>query len=699
MRLPDSFLDELRTRLSLSQVVGRKVAWDLRKSNQAKGDWWAPCPFHQEKTASFHVDDRKGFYYCFGCQAKGNLFGFVQETENVSFIEAVEILATEAGMQMPARDPKAAERADRESQLRDVVEQAQRWFRMQLSTNAAAGARDYLKGRGLGGRDAERFGLGFAPDASDALLTHLREAGVSDDLIEGAGLMVPAADGRGARDRFIHRIVFPIRDGRDRVIAFGGRAMSPNAKAKYLNSPETELFDKGANLYNLGPARAAAGKGQPLIVAEGYMDVIALVRAGFEAAVAPLGTAVTEAQLRLLWRLSPEPIVALDGDAAGQRAGLRVADLALPLIEAGQSLRFALLPEGQDPDDLIRAAGPDAMGRVIDGARAMIDLLWTRETEGRQFDSPERRATLDRDLRAMVRRVKDASLRKHYAREVARRRAELFGYDDAPDPSTYDGPYAPDDGRHDPADPGPSWDAAFAPPADPGPYPDDGWAAAAPPPRSAGGRRAGARGPNGRRDRFAAATAHAETRASLLASGGLRPETVLEQVALAGLAGHPPLLDEFTEALETTEWSIPDYADLAAALLLVDPAGDVAAVRRQVEASGTVRTLETLMAQRHVANSPAVRADLDGVRACVHDAFAKIGARACAERERREALEDFEGGADEALTWRLAEASRRREATQRAPRAEIGTSENTEALSDYLQGLLDTKVWEKTRRK
>ncbi|MGB3554237.1 MAG: DNA primase, partial [Jannaschia sp.] len=427
MRLPDSFLDDLRSRLSLSTIVGRRVVWDMRKTNQAKGDWWAPCPFHQEKTASFHVDDQKGFYYCFGCQAKGNLFGFVQETENVGFMEAVEILAREAGMPMPARDPKAAEKADRRSQLIEVCEAAARWFRMQFATGAAGAARDYLRGRGLSSATVERFGIGFAPDKSDALRTHLMAQGVAIDLIEGAGLAVPAEEGRSARDRFIHRIVFPIHDPRGRVIGFGGRAMNPNARAKYLNSPETDLFDKGANLYNLGPARQAVGKGAAFVVAEGYMDVIALHQAGFEGAVAPLGTAVTDRQLQAMWRVGPEPVIALDGDAAGRQAGLRVADLALPLMRAGQSLRFAILPEGRDPDDLIRENGREAMQAVLDDARPALSLLWQRETEGRSFDSPERRAMLDRDLRAMVRRIEDPSLRRHYADEVARLRSELFG--------------------------------------------------------------------------------------------------------------------------------------------------------------------------------------------------------------------------------------------------------------------------------
>ncbi|HBM60240.1 MAG TPA: DNA primase, partial [Citreicella sp.] len=303
MSLPPGFLDELRNRTSLAQVVGRKVLWDNRKSNQAKGDLWAPCPFHQEKSASFHVDDRKGFYYCFGCHAKGDAISFVRETENVEFMEAVEILAREAGLTMPARDPQAAQKADRRAQLSEVMEQAVRWFRLQLRTAAATEARAYLDRRGLKADVQDRFELGFAPDGWRNLWEHLRAQGVAEDLILGAGLAKPPD--RGAPyDVFRHRIMFPIRDGRGRAIAFGGRAMDPNDNAKYLNSPETELFDKGRSLYNHAPAREAAGKGQPLIVAEGYMDVIALSEAGFAASVAPLGTAVTEHQLALLWRIT-----------------------------------------------------------------------------------------------------------------------------------------------------------------------------------------------------------------------------------------------------------------------------------------------------------------------------------------------------------------------------------------------------------
>lgn len=425
MNLPSGFLDELRTRLSLSRVVGRKVVWDARKSNPGKGDMWAPCPFHQEKTASFHVDDRKGFYYCFGCHAKGDAISFVRETENVGFPEAVEILAREAGMAMPARDPGAVEAADRRSTLAEVMEQAVQVYRLQLRTGAAAEARAYLERRGLSDAAIARWDIGFAPDARQGLFRALTAKGVAPDLIAEAGLT--AADDAGTPyDRFRGRIIFPIRDARGRAISLGGRAMDPNARAKYLNGPETPLFDKGRSLFNLGPAREASGKGKPLVVAEGYMDVIALAEAGF-AAVAPLGTAVTEEQLALIWRIADEPIIALDGDKAGIRAALRVVDLALPLLEAGRGLRFALLPEGMDPDDLIRARGPAAMQAVLDQAVPMVRLLWQRETEGKSFDSPERKAALDKVLRAATARIKDDSLRAHYGEDLRRLRWELFG--------------------------------------------------------------------------------------------------------------------------------------------------------------------------------------------------------------------------------------------------------------------------------
>ncbi|SNR52838.1 DNA primase [Paracoccus sediminis] len=427
MTLPPGFLDEIRNRVPISRVIGKKVVWDLRKSNQARGDWWAPCPFHQEKSASFHCDDQKGYYYCFGCQAKGDAIRFLREADGMEFIEAVTLLAAEAGLQMPQPDPRARERSDRRTRLLDVTEAACRWFRLQLQTGAAAEARDYLARRGLDADALERFEIGFAPDSRTALTAALRDKGFNETLIVESGMAVKPDGGGAAYDRFRGRIIFPIRDGQGRCIGFGGRAMDPDARAKYLNSPETPLFDKGRNLYNLGPARAAIAKGQRLVVAEGYMDVIALARAGFEGAVAPLGTAITEDQLRLMWRISPEPVIALDGDAAGQRAARRLIDLALPITGPGQALRFVVLPAGQDPDDLIKAAGPAAMGALLDGARPLVDLLWSRETEGQVFDSPERKAALDKRLKDAIARIPDDLTRNHYAEELRRKRWDLFG--------------------------------------------------------------------------------------------------------------------------------------------------------------------------------------------------------------------------------------------------------------------------------
>lgn len=426
MSLPPGFLDELRNRIPISRVIGRKVIWDQRKSNQARGDWWAPCPFHQEKSASFHCDDQKGFYYCFGCQAKGDVLTFMREAEGMEFMDAVKALAAEAGLSMPEQDPRAKEKSDRRSQLLEVTEAAARWFRLQLQTGAAAQARDYLNRRGLDEAALERFQIGFAPNDRHALTGALREKGFDEKLIIESGMSIRPDNGGAAYDRFRDRIIFPIRDGRDRCIGFGGRAMDPNARAKYLNSPETPLFDKGRNLYHIGPARAAVSKGQRLIVVEGYMDVIALARAGFEGAVAPLGTAITEEQLRLMWRINPEPIIALDGDAAGQRAAQRLIDLALPLTGPGQALRFVILPAGQDPDDLIKNAGAGAMQQVLDQARPLVDLLWAREIEGQVFDSPERKAALDRRLQEAIGRIPDELTRRHYSDEIRKKRRELF---------------------------------------------------------------------------------------------------------------------------------------------------------------------------------------------------------------------------------------------------------------------------------
>lgn len=431
MSLPNGFLDELRSRICLSDVVGRKVQWDLRKSNQARGDMWAPCPFHQEKTASFHVDDNKGFYYCFGCQAKGDAIGFIKETENVNFIEAVEILASEVGLQMPEFDPKSKEKADRNKILLEIMEQSVNFFRLTLNSNQGKHALEYLKKRGLSSDAIERFEIGFAPADQTTLTQKLIDKGYDLDAIIETGMSVKSDESNRLYDRFRGRIMFPIRDSRGRCIAFGGRSLDPAARAKYLNSPETPLFDKGSNLYNLVSARSAVGRGEPLIVAEGYMDVIALDSGNFNGAIAPLGTAITEKQLQLMWRISPEPIIALDGDKAGLRAAYRLIDLSLPLLRTGKALRFSIMPEGKDPDDLIRNEGASAFKNLIDEAVPMVDLIWKRETEGKSFDSPERRAGLDKSLSDVIALIKDKNLKNHYRDALFQARRQFFGRQNA----------------------------------------------------------------------------------------------------------------------------------------------------------------------------------------------------------------------------------------------------------------------------
>jgi len=427
MSLPNGFLDELRSRICLSDVVGRKVQWDLRKSNQARGDMWAPCPFHQEKTASFHVDDNKGFYYCFGCQAKGDAIGFIKETENVNFIEAVEILASEVGLQMPEFDPKSKEKADRNKILLEIMEQSVNFFRLTLNSKQGKHALEYLKKRGLYADAIERFEIGFAPADQTILTQKLIDKGYDLDAIIETGMSAKSDEGNRIYDRFRGRIMFPIRDSRGRCIAFGGRSLDPAARAKYLNSPETPLFDKGSNLYNLVSARSAVGRGEPLIVTEGYMDVIALDSGNFNGAIAPLGTAITEKQLQLMWRISPEPIIALDGDKAGLRAAYRLIDLSLPLLKTGKALRFSIMPEGKDPDDLIRNEGASLFKNLIDEAVPMVDLIWRRETEGKSFDSPERRAGLDKSLSDVIALINEKNLKNHYRDALFQARRQFFG--------------------------------------------------------------------------------------------------------------------------------------------------------------------------------------------------------------------------------------------------------------------------------
>ncbi len=413
MAFPPGFLDELRARVSLSDVVGRKVSLKRRSGSEYAG----LCPFHNEKTPSFTVNDKKGFFHCFGCGAHGDAVGFVMKTEGLSFPESVEKLAREVGLPVPRATPVERERAERVATLQQVVEEAARWFQKQLRLPVGRHGLDYLRGRGLSDATVDDFRLGFAPDSRDGLLAHLKREGVPVDKIVEAGLAIQPEDRREPYDRFRGRVMFPINDRRGRVIAFGGRVMG-QGEPKYLNSPETPLFHKGANLYCLDRARQAATRDQPVIVAEGYMDVIALHGAGFTGAVAPLGTALTEGQLAELWKLTDEPYLCFDGDNAGRRAASRAAERALPLLRAGKSLRFLALPAGEDPDSLIRSRGADAIRRSLDLARPLVDLVWSLDTEGRPADTPERRASVQRAVEQRVDTIADPVVRDYYRAEM-----------------------------------------------------------------------------------------------------------------------------------------------------------------------------------------------------------------------------------------------------------------------------------------
>ncbi|QFY60730.1 DNA primase [Rhizobium grahamii] len=429
MRFSNSFLDEIRDRVPISDVIGRRVSWDKRKTNVPRGDYWACCPFHGEKSPSFHCEDRKGRYHCFGCGVTGDHFRFLTELEGLSFPEAVQQIADMAGVSMPVADPVMERREKERTSLLDVMELATKFFQDQLQTALGARARAYLRDRGLTGRTIETFRLGFAPDSRNALKEFLAGQGVAKEQIEACGLVVHGPDIPVSYDRFRDRIMFPILSSREKVIAFGGRAMSPDAPAKYLNSNETELFHKGNVLYNFARARRATqgANGEGTIIAvEGYIDVIALHQAGVENAVAPLGTALTENQLELLWKMTPQPVLCFDGDGAGIRAANRAADLALPHIKPGRTVRFALLPDGKDPDDLVRNEGRAPFDKVMSQAKPLAEMIWSREINAGQFETPEAKAELEARLRQLVSVIADENVRRHYQQDIRDRLNGFF---------------------------------------------------------------------------------------------------------------------------------------------------------------------------------------------------------------------------------------------------------------------------------
>ncbi len=536
MAFPPEFLEEIRARVALPGVIGRRVKL-TRRGREHVG----LCPFHNEKTPSFTVSDDKGFFHCFGCGAHGDVITFITRTEGLSFLETVERLAGEAGLPMPRETPAERTAARRRAGLLEVLEAVASWFEAQLAESTGAPARAYLARRGVQPETGRAFRLGFAPDRRGALREALHAKGIDDEQLAEAGLIKRPEGGGTPRDYFFDRVIFPITDRRGRVIAFGGRAMG-DSPAKYLNSPETPLFHKGRVLYNLARARQAAHDTGELIVVEGYMDVIALAQAGFRAAVAPLGTALTEEQIAGLWRLTNEPILCLDGDAAGRRAGYRAALRALPGLRPDTSLRFAILPAGDDPDSLVRTQGAVAMRAVLDQARPLSEVLWQMATEGRSLDTPERQAGLIATLDEQVRMIADEPVRKAYRQAINGRIHAAFGY----------GPWG------------------FV--ARSGP-----WTRSRAGARAEAGPRAGGRGkhwPDRHRSsyrRFGPGGAPRREGVGTSALGARQGPGVQrrrhEQVLLAALINHPALIAENAEVLAHIELGSPDFSDFCQAMV------------------------------------------------------------------------------------------------------------------------------------
>ncbi|MEP1422097.1 MAG: DNA primase [Erythrobacter sp.] len=415
MSITPQWKDELRARITLSTVINRST-----KLTRAGREFKACCPFHNEATPSFYVNDQKGFYHCFGCGAHGDVISWMTEQRGLSFIDACKELAGEAGMEVPAPDPVAAKKAEKRAELIDVTTDAQGWFFDNLRSSDGREAMQYLTNRGLKPEVLQEFGFGYAPESKQALNRAL--ARYDDQMLVETGMRIKTDDGT-TYDRFRGRVMLPIQDARGRVIAFGGRIMDKRAKgsggvAKYLNSPDTPLFDKGRTLYNLHRASPASRQSGRVVVVEGYMDVVALAQAGFEDAVAPLGTALTETQLEMLWRMVEVPVLCFDGDKAGERAAMRAIGRALSLLAPMRSLSIVRLPSGMDPDDLINSQGPKAMGELLDNPKSLLDALWEGERDAQPLSSPESKAGLKARLMEHVDTIENKDIQALYRREL-----------------------------------------------------------------------------------------------------------------------------------------------------------------------------------------------------------------------------------------------------------------------------------------
>jgi len=576
MRFTPQFLDELKARLPVSEVVGRRVKL-VRSGRELKG----LSPFNKEKTPSFFVNDQKQAWFDFSSGKNGSIFDFVMLTDGVGFPEAVERLAAMAGVPLPKVSPEDEKRAAHRKTLHDVMELAAKFFEATLAARAGAKARGYLADRGIDPATQLKFRLGYASGERFALKEHLGKEGIPvEDMVE-AGLLVAGDDIPVPFDRFRDRVMFPITDIRGRVIAFGGRALEKDVPAKYLNSPETPLFHKGATLYNIASAwqAAHAGKaaqpapdnvGAPLIAVEGYVDVIAMMSAGFAATVAPLGTALTEDQLALLWKMADEPVLCFDGDAAGLRAAYRAVDLALPRLAPGKSLKFATLPQGQDPDDLVRSGGRDAVADVIGAARPLAAMLWARETEGHAFDTPERRAALEAQVNRIIGAIGDEAVRKYYRQDFAERIAQLF----APAPSARGQNWRNQDWR--------GQDAQRRRGGRPGEWKPRFGAAPRPEPGSRNTPYVVVS------QQLAASPVHRGARTAIP-----RREALILQAAL----NHPWLLHDHLEELSQLEFRHPDAEKLKGALI------DIAAQNAGHAAALDAETLKAELAARNLAEA------------------------------------------------------------------------------------------------
>lgn len=624
MRYPPAFLDEIRARLPVSQVVSRKVALKRRGREYA-----GLSPFKAEKTPSFFVNDQKGFYHCFASGEHGDIFTFLMKTEGLSFPEAVERLAAEAGVPLPRVSDADTRKEDQRARVQSAVAAAADFFEAQLKGSAGAEARRYLEGRGLTPETIAHFHLGYAPAGRSVLKEHLAQLGFTAEEMTLSGMVVAGEDIPVSYDRFRHRVMFPITDLKGRVIAFGGRALDADAPAKYLNSPETPLFHKGSVLFNAARARGPAHDRDEIIVVEGYMDVISLHQAGFENCVAPLGTALTDDQLRLLWRMAPEPILCFDGDSAGRRAAYRAIDVALPLLQPGRSLRFAFLPDGVDPDDLVRQHGAEAMRAVLDKAQPLVEVLWEREWKSGQWSTPERRAYLEKRIATLLGRIGDLTVREHYGRELRAKLTEAWPAFSAGHMSTSRAT---------------SWQRPGVP-------------------RFAASNRMF--GPASRFGGRWGYPVRPQASASLKRSALVGPVHVpyREALLLRTLLNHPWLVDHYAERISNLEFSLPAFAKLRDAILSLksnDISLDSSRLRTQLEAQSLQQVID--LVERAITHKSDRFAEADADSAEVEAGFChalalherQIGLKRALEAAEREFLEE---GSEESLA-RLCEVQR-----------------------------------------